>query len=67
MAKKLVWLITLVPLLAFQTIPATACKIVGYKTGEPLCTTTSDASGYNQRMVGRYRHGVHYYPRLWKP
>ena len=47
MAKKCIWLITLVPLLAFQTMPASAaCKEVGHASdGEPLCETTSDGPG----------------------
>jgi hypothetical protein len=45
MAKTCIWLITLVPLLAFQTMPASACNVVGYANGEPLCATTSDGHG----------------------
>jgi hypothetical protein len=56
MAKKCIWLITLVPLLAFQTMPASACNIVGYKNGEPLCGTTSDGAGqpYTDARPHRY-------------
>jgi hypothetical protein len=46
MAKKCIWLITLVPLLAFQTMPASACNVVGHASdGEELCGTTSDGAG----------------------
>jgi hypothetical protein len=46
MAKKCIWLITLVPLFAFQTMPASACNVVGHASdGEELCGTTSDGPG----------------------
>jgi hypothetical protein len=46
MAKKFIWLIAAVLLLAFQTSPASACKVVRYSSdGEPLCATTSDGKG----------------------
>jgi hypothetical protein len=47
MAKKCIWLITLVPLFAFQSMPASAaCNVVGTAAnGEQLCETTSDGHG----------------------
>jgi hypothetical protein len=47
MAKKCIWLITLVPLLAsVASVPASACNVVGHSSsGEPLCATTSDGAG----------------------
>ncbi len=44
-AKKSLWLIAPVLLVAFQAVPASACMVVGYKNGEPLCATTSDGPG----------------------
>jgi hypothetical protein len=67
MAKNWVWMACVGAAVAFQAAPASACKVVGYKNGEPLCATTSDASGYNKRIVGRYINGRHYYPRFWRP
>ena len=60
MAKKCIWLITLVPLLAFQTMPASACNVVGYKNGEQLCETTSDGQGQPYTDARGYRHGRPY-------
>jgi hypothetical protein len=55
MAKKCIWLIMLVPLFAFQTVPASACNVVGHTSdGEPLCATTSDGKG-QQYTDGRSR------------
>ena len=45
MTNKFVWALALVPLFAFQSVPASACHVVGHKNGEPLCETTSDGNG----------------------
>jgi hypothetical protein len=46
MAKNCLWLIALIPLLALQTGPASACKSAGFtSSGEPRCITTSDGKG----------------------
>jgi hypothetical protein len=69
MAKNWIWMACVGAAITFQTAPALACKVVGYKNGEPLCETTSDASGYNRRtgVVGHYTNGQHFYPRFWRP
>jgi hypothetical protein len=46
MTGKLTWALALASLLAIQTLPASACKVVGHtKSGEPLCMQTSDGAG----------------------
>jgi hypothetical protein len=40
------------PMLVAVSAPAQACKVVGHKNGEPLCLTTSDATGYNRGTGG---------------
>jgi hypothetical protein len=45
MSKKCIWLMTLVAPLFVFTVPANACKVVGYRNGEPVCMTTSDGKG----------------------
>jgi hypothetical protein len=44
---KYIWFVALAPLLAFQTVPASAsCRVVGHSSsGEPVCMTTSDGAG----------------------
>src|SRR5262245_59487515 len=32
-------------ILAFTAAPASACKVVGHRNGEPVCMTTSDGKG----------------------
>jgi hypothetical protein len=34
-----------VPVLACMSLPASACKFVGYRNGEPHCITVSDGRG----------------------
>jgi hypothetical protein len=59
MMKKCIWLITLVPFLAFQTVPASACNVVGYGSdGEPLCATTSDGAGQPYIDASSHRRRV---------
>jgi hypothetical protein len=43
--KKCSWLFTLALVLALQSVPASACQVVGYANGEPQCMTTSDGPG----------------------
>jgi hypothetical protein len=46
MTRKFIWALALVPLFALQTSAASACNVVGHtKSGEPLCSTTSDGPG----------------------
>ena len=50
---------TLVPFLAFQTVPASACNVVGYGSdGEPLCATTSDGAGQPYTDASSHRRRV---------
>jgi hypothetical protein len=54
---KYIWLVALAPLLAFQTVRASACRVVGHSSsGEPLCMTTSDGAGqpYTNGRYPRY-------------
>ena len=46
MTGKISWALALASILAIQTLPASACKVVGHtKSGEPLCMQTSDGAG----------------------
>jgi hypothetical protein len=45
MTKKSLWLLALVPVLALQTMPASACHVIGQRNGENICETTSDGAG----------------------
>ena len=46
MTGKFTWALALASLLAIQTVPASACKVVGHtKSGEKLCMKTSDGKG----------------------
>jgi len=59
MAKRYLWLTTLVPLVAFAPTSASACKVVGYANGEPLCATTSDSHGYVDGRSPAQKHIDH--------
>jgi hypothetical protein len=45
MAKTCIWPTALAMVLVLHSGPASACKVVGYRNGEPLCATTSDGKG----------------------
>jgi hypothetical protein len=58
MTRKYIWLIALAMLFVLGSGPASACKVVGYRNGEPLCATTSDGRGqqYTDGRSAREKH-----------
>jgi hypothetical protein len=66
MTKTCLLLLMLAPLAIFQAAPASACKVVGYKNGEPLCAKVSDGAGqrYTDGRSARDKHLAHIRARL---